>query len=196
MTLLGLLRHGEVEGGNCLRGHTDDPLTSNGLDQMWNSVENNQNWSRVIASPLKRCAEFASAFANHNSIPLELNENLMEMNFGEWEGRSTADLMDESPNLLANFWKDPDLYPPPGGEALSRFEARVLQARDSIVDLFAEQRILLVTHGGVIRVLLCHARRMPVRKLLDIDVKHGAMFTLRTSIDANQTRFIEAQAQT
>ncbi len=47
-----------------------------------------------------------------------------------------------------------------------------------------EQHILLVTHGGVIRLLLCHLQQRPLSTLLDAEVKHGALFTFHGSLDA------------
>lgn len=178
MIVLGLLRHGEVEGGDCFRGHQDDPLSPTGFDQMWTSVNDAQSWDRVISSPLKRCAEFADQISQQQAIPLEFDNDLMEMYFGEWEGRTAAELMQACPEQLSQFWQDPDQHPPPGGERLSIFEARVLRARDSILSQTGQQRILIVTHGGVIRVLLCHDQQRPMTELLDIEVKHGGLYTL------------------
>jgi len=178
MTVLGLLRHGEVEGGDCFRGHKDDPLSAIGLNQMWASINAEQNWDRVISSPLKRCAEFATLLSQQLAIPLEFNDDLKEMYFGEWEGRTAAELMDEAPKHLSQFWHDPEQYPPPGGERLSKFQHRILRARDDILNRSSQQRVLIITHGGVIRVLLCHDRQKPVTELLDIDVKHGGLYPL------------------
>lgn len=174
MTTLGLLRHGEVEGGVCFRGHQDDPLSDKGLDQMWGSVKATE-WDYVVTSPLKRCVEFAKLFSQQQSIPLITNKDLMEIYFGEWEGRTSAELMDETPELLTNFWQDAENNSPPGGEKLSAFAARVMQARDSILEQVGEKRILIVTHGGVIRILLCHDRQIPLTKMFDIDVAHGSL---------------------
>lgn len=195
MTLIGLLRHGEVEGGTCFRGSTDDPLTDAGLDQMRAATEGGpggiQGWDRVITSPLKRCADFANEFALQHSLPLTFDERIKEMHFGAWEGRTATELMAEDPTALALFWADADGHPPPAGEPLSRFQARVLAAWDSIVRSYTRQKILLVTHGGVIRILLCHVQQRPVGELLEIEIKHGALYTLRVSVDAKETSTAE-----
>ncbi|MDH5356085.1 MAG: alpha-ribazole phosphatase family protein [Gammaproteobacteria bacterium] len=175
MTILGLLRHGEVTGGVCFRGHQDDPLSNKGLDQMRDSVKTTK-WDGVVTSPLKRCAEFAKLVSQQQGIPLETNKDLMEIYFGEWEGRTAAELMDETPELLTKFWQDPDQNPPPGGEKLSAFAARVMRAKDTILKQAGEQRILLVTHAGVIRILLCHDRQIPLINMFDIDVVHGGLY--------------------
>ena len=165
----------------------DDPLTDIGLCQMKAATNRDRCWDRVITSPLERCAGFASAFARQHSLPLTFDERIKEMHFGTWEGRTSAELMAEDPGALTRFWADPDGYPPPAGEPLSRFQARVLAAWNSVIRSDTGQKILFVTHGGVIRVLLCHVQQRPVGKLLEIEVKHGALYTLRVSVDAKET---------
>lgn len=173
--LVGLLRHGEVEGGDRFRGHTDDPLTPAGLAQMYAAIAGSGRWERLISSPLIRCAEFASVFARQSSLPLTFDTRLKEIHFGQWEGRSAAELMTEDPEALTRFWRDPDAHPPLGGEALARFQARVLDAWNDILAAHAGQRILIVTHGGVIRVLLCHVFEVPVSRWYEFEVTHGQL---------------------
>ncbi|MEE9358392.1 MAG: alpha-ribazole phosphatase family protein [Sedimenticolaceae bacterium] len=195
MSLLGLLRHGEVQGGECFRGHTDDPLTDIGLEQMKAATNGDYHWDRVITSPLERCASFARTFAMQHSLPLTFDDRLKEMYFGTWEGCTASEIIDEDPNLLTKFWTDPDKHSPPYGEPLSIFQARVLDAWNNVLYYHAGQRVLIVTHGGVIRVVLCHVQQRPVGKLLEIEVKHGALYTMRVSVDAKQIPIAELITQ-
>ncbi|MEW5703557.1 MAG: alpha-ribazole phosphatase [Pseudomonadota bacterium] len=190
-TRIDLLRHGETQGGACFRGSTDDPLTDTGLDQMRSSTNGNHGWDQVITSPLERCASFAKAFARQRSLPITFDKRIQEMHFGAWEGHTAAELAAKDPDALARFWSNPDGYPPPGGEPLAQFQARVLAAWNSITHRHNGQHVLVVTHGGVIRVLLCHAQQRPIGKLLEIEVKHGALYSLRVSIDSKQARASE-----
>ncbi len=182
--LIGLLRHGAVEGGNRFRGRTDDPLTAAGWDQMWAAVNNDVRWDGVVSSPLRRCTEFARALAQQRLIPLTLDARLAEMHFGTWEGRSAAELMSADPETLARFWDDPAAHAPPGAEPLACFAERVLEAWHGIVRDHPDQQVLLVTHGGVIRVILCHVLRRPVERLLEFEVGHAALHRVRAVIDA------------
>ncbi len=183
---IDLLRHGETEGGPRFRGSTDDPLTDIGWDQMRSATNGEPHWDRVISSPLKRCAGFAREFAQQHSLPLTLEQRLSEIHFGAWEGRSAAELMEEDPDALVHFWADPEQHTPPDGEPLTQFQARVLTAWNSIIHAHTGERVLVVTHGGVIRVLLCQVQQRPVGRLLEIEVKHGALYSLRASIDAQE----------
>lgn len=191
ITQIDLLRHGETQGGSRFRGSTDDPLTDIGLHQMRMATAGDRSWNRVISSPLKRCAAFATVFARQHSLPLTFDERIKEIHFGAWEGLTATELMAEDPDALARFWADPDESPPPGGESLSCFQVRVLDAWKNLVHSDSGQKTLLVTHGGVIRILLCHVQQRPIGKLLEIEVKHGALYTLR--IFTGTTKSIDVQ---
>lgn len=177
--LVGLLRHGEVEGGSRFRGHTDDPLTPAGLAQMYAALADNSHWDRIISSPLARCAEFAGRYTAQHGLPLTFDGRLKEMNFGAWEGRTAAELMARDRDALTRFWSDPEKNPPPGGERLVQFQARVLAAWNDIVTDQTGQKILVVTHGGVIRVLLSHALQRPLGDLLELNVGPASLHCIR-----------------
>lgn len=192
LTRIDLLRHGETQGGSRFRGSTEDPLTAVGLEQMKSATSRAQCWDRVVSSPMVRCAEFARVFSRQRSLPLDFDERLKEIHFGAWEGRTAAELMAEAPEPLARFWSDPDKHPPPGGEPLARFRARVLDAWSDIVSLYAGQRVLVVSHGGVIRVLLCRVLEWPVTRMHELDIEHGGLYTVRVDHNGKALRSFEA----
>jgi alpha-ribazole phosphatase len=182
--LISLLRHGETEGGACYRGRTDDPLTATGWQQMWNAVDGAAPWQGIVSSSLSRCALFASALAERLAIPLQLDERLREMDFGDWEGRTAAELMATAPDDLARFWHDPLHCSPPRGESLLLLRERVLAAWNEIAD--RQHRVLVVTHGGPIRLILNHVLDKPLEQLMETNVPHAALFNLR--VGKNQVR--------
>lgn len=173
--LIGLLRHGEVEGGACYRGSTDDPLSEAGWRQMWASVGDSPDWSRIVSSPLVRCSAFAKAFAERHGKPLRLDARLAEMHFGLWEGLTAAELMEQDADALMRFWKDPVRHPPPEAEPLPAFVERVMSAWSDIATADAPGRTLVVSHGGAIRVILNHLSGQPLTKLLEQRVELGEL---------------------
>jgi broad specificity phosphatase PhoE len=176
---IDLLRHGETVGGTRFRGSLDDPLTEQGFRQMEGAVANGGPWDAIVTSPLSRCAAFAENLALRLTIPVEFDERLKEIHFGVWEGRSYAELMAMAPVALTRFLGDPFRHPPPEAEPLEAFRERTLEAlRDHLMPRNQGRRILLVTHGGVIRVMLCHARRWPLARLFEIDVPHASLHCL------------------
>ncbi|MCE0461740.1 alpha-ribazole phosphatase family protein [Pseudomonas uvaldensis] len=182
MTLrLDLLRHGETELGGGLRGSLDDALTSRGWEQMHAAVAGGGPWDRLVSSPLQRCAHFAQQLGERLDVPVHLDKDLQELHFGAWEGRSAATLMDTDAEALGRFWADPYRFTPPDGEPVLAFSARVLAAVDRLYAAHAGQRVLLVSHGGVMRLLLARARGLPREQLLNVEVAHGALFSLCVS---------------
>ena len=109
------------------------------------------------------------------------------MHFGDWEGRSVARIHAEQPRQLEAFWRDPEAHPPPGGERLSTFSARIEQAWTELgQELEPGQRALLVTHAGVMRALLCCVLGLPPEAQFRFEIPHAARITL--VLDPQQTR--------
>ncbi|MHC8408221.1 alpha-ribazole phosphatase family protein [Pseudomonas sp. TMB3-21] len=179
MTLrLDFLRHGETELGGGLRGSLDDALTDKGWAQMRAAVVEQGPWNRLISSPLQRCARFAEALGAQLDLPVQLEKDLQELHFGAWEGQSAAALMETDADALGSFWADPYAFTPPQGERVADFSSRVLAAVERLHAAYAGERLLLISHGGVMRLLLAQARGLPREQLLNVAVGHGAMFSL------------------
>lgn len=173
---IDLLRHGDT-GFTGFRGSLDDELSPTGWQQMQFAVDK-RAWDVVVSSSLQRCAAFAEQYAIKYKLPLHLDARLQELHFGAWEGRTAAQLMESDAEHLQRFWQDPERHAPPGGETLSGFSARVLEALHDIELHHGGQRVLVVTHGGVIRRLLCHARNLPLGEMLSLEVSHGSLHRL------------------
>ncbi|WP_432219015.1 alpha-ribazole phosphatase family protein [Pseudomonas kribbensis] len=186
MTLrLDLLRHGETELGGGLRGSLDDALTEKGWAQMREAVIGQGPWDRLVSSPLQRCARFAEELGAQRDLSVSLDKDLQELHFGAWEGQSAAALMETDAESLGLFWADPYSFTPPQGEAVSDFSARVLAAVMRLHAAHAGERVLLVSHGGVMRLLLARARGLPREQLLNVEVAHGALFSLIVESDGS-----------
>ncbi|MGF6109663.1 alpha-ribazole phosphatase family protein [Pseudomonas sp. ADAK2] len=179
MTLrLDLLRHGETELGGGLRGSLDDALTDKGWAQLRAAVIGQGPWDRLVSSPLQRCARFAEELGGQLGLPVQLEKDLQELHFGAWEGQSTALLMQTSAEALGLFWTDPYSFTPPEGEPVADFSARVLAAVERLHTTYAGERVLLITHGGVMKLLLAQARGLPREQLLTVEVAHASLHSL------------------
>ena len=180
---LDLLRHGETELGGGLRGSLDDALTPLGWAQMREAVKGGGPWDRIVSSPLQRCALFARELSAQLDIPVSFDKHLQELHFGVWEGQSAAALMQTDEQALGQFWADPYAFTPPDGEPVLEFSARVLSAVGRLQQDFVGERVLVVCHGGVMKLLLARARGLPREQLLQVPVLHGAMFGLQVGAD-------------
>lgn len=163
-TLVDLIRHGEPVGGPRFRGSQDDPLSQLGWRQMEAAVAEGTRWDAILTSPLLRCRLFAETLAERQGIPLHCEERLREIAFGEWEGLTAEAIAARWGERLELFWTDAEAYPPPGGELLSDFQSRVLAAWDDWTERLAGQNILLIGHGGIVRVILGAVLGVPPRR--------------------------------
>ena len=182
-TIVDLLRHGEPEGGQMFRGAVDDPLSPVGWEQMRAAVGNYRDWEAIISSPLIRCAAFARELAERLDRPLEIVGDFSEISFGVWEGRSVAEVHATDPLAIAQFWRDPVAHPIPGGEPVEVFDQRIRQAWDELTRRYHRRHILLVAHGGTIRMILRQLLDMPVRRIWRIEVPFAALSRIRRHCD-------------
>lgn len=154
--LVTLLRHGEVEGeSHAFHGAADPPLSVRGWAQMRAALDaiTSPPVNALVTSPLERCLAFATAAAESLQIPLEIDPRLAEMRFGDWEGLGVATVARLDPEGLAAFRADPVHATPPGAEPYPAFAGRVRTAFRRWTTM-VEGHALLVTHAGVMRVLL------------------------------------------
>jgi alpha-ribazole phosphatase len=166
-TFIDVMRHGEPEGscpegGTILRGSTDHALTQKGWAQARKRVEmlseNGNKWDVIISSPLIRCADFAkflvSEKLNKKGDGFFIKSHWREIHYGDWDGLSTAKIWQDQPELMAKMWQDPLEFCAPNGESVKDFGVRIEQAWLELITEFQGKRILLVCHGGVMRLLL------------------------------------------
>jgi alpha-ribazole phosphatase len=182
--LVHLLRHGDTEGGARYWGVTDVALSAKGWQQMRAAVTG-YSWDLIVSSPLRRCAAFAQALAQELGATCRLDEKFREMGFGEWEGCSAAELMQTHAEQLRGFWSDPSLHGPPGGEPLVALRSRVMAAWQRIVRDEGCGRVLIVTHGGPIRLLRAAQSGTPLRELMSLDVPHASLIGIECSADGS-----------
>lgn len=179
-TRVDLLRHGQPEGGQRYRGHQDDPLSHLGWEQMRAATGGDEAWDVVITSPLLRCRAFAQALADEQGIPLHVEPAFKEISFGRWEGLKTEEILARDGDRLAAFWADGDRYPPPGGERVSAFHTRVQEGWERWCECLGGQRVLVVTHGGVIRMLVaCVLDVPPARVMAGLHVPYACRSHIR-----------------
>ncbi|MCX5509043.1 alpha-ribazole phosphatase family protein [Pseudomonas sp. BJa3] len=181
--ILELLRHGETELGGGLRGSLDDALTENGWAQMRQATVAAGPWDVLVSSPLQRCAAFAGELGARINLPVQREAGVRELHFGDWEGQSAAQIMQADADALGLFWRDPYAFTPPAGEPVLVFAERVLATLKRLHREHAGKRVLVVTHGGVMRLLLARARGLPREQLLQVEVGHGALVRLAVAQD-------------
>ena len=180
-TQIDIIRHGEPEGGRRYRGYSvDDPLSKKGWQQMWDAVPEKPGWEHIISSPLSRCHKFSEALADTLGIQYSVNDNLKEIGFGSWEGRTPDDIKHNEGDALQRFLQDPVNNRPPGAEPLHDFAERVWTVYEAIAEQYRGQHVLVVAHAGVIRAITSNVLGMSLDHVYSrLKVEYAAIATTR-----------------
>jgi alpha-ribazole phosphatase len=172
---IDLMRHGECEGGDVYRGSTDLPLSPVGWQQMKDAVAGDNPWQKIISSPLSRCLEFSRLLVDEAGLELEVLDDLREIHFGDWEGRSMDEVWKEEGGHVRKFFANPEDSAPPNGEPMKVFAQRVVHAWNSMVHQQQYDRLLVVAHGGVVRIILAHVLGMPLANMSRLQVPYASI---------------------
>jgi alpha-ribazole phosphatase len=144
---LWMVRHAELAARGLCYGQLD--LAARTLVERADAWRGGPRPSAVFSSPLRRCAETAVALAERLSLPKpSLHAELMELNFGAWEGVAWSDL--EPHDAFQQWMHAWQTLAPPGGETVGDLERRV-QSFAMRPEL--PEGAILVTHAGPIRLL-------------------------------------------
>jgi probable phosphoglycerate mutase len=155
-TRLLLLRHGvtALTGEKRFSGLGDPELIADGLEQAHAA-------DVIVASPLRRTRQTAFAVADAAGLEPRLEEGFRELDFGDFEGLTFAEVRERYPEELTAFLSSTKM-PAPGGESVEQVAARVAVARDRMLARFPRKTVLIVTHVTPIKVLLCQALGAPL----------------------------------
>ena len=148
------VRHGESEANAARRfaGRTDSPLTERGRQQADAVAEAlaKVHFDRIVSSPLARCRDTALVIARRHELPVDLEPDLVEIDVGD----KTGSPFDEVRGLPE--WSDDGFVAWPRGETLDQVLSRAHRVFTRIAQESAGQRVLIVGHGGVTRILISH----------------------------------------
>jgi probable phosphoglycerate mutase len=162
---LFLARHGETAGNREMRylGSVDQPLAPGGLEQAERLAEALAPLplDAVYASPLRRAADTGGRIAAARGLDLRIETRLREQCFGAWEGMTRSEVLERDRELLLGWEADLGTAPP-GGEALSSVQERMLALVEDFRREHAGSWIALVSHVGPIKALLCAALGAPL----------------------------------
>ena len=166
---LFLVRHGETADNIQMRylGISDAPLTANGTRQARRvaTALSKLPIRAIISSPMRRAVDTAAIIHAACSADLRLDDRLAEGSFGNWEGRTRAEVLGLGPRdaeLLARWESDPACAPP-GGESIQNIQKRVISLTDQLTDEFSESSVVIVSHVGPIKALLAAVLEIPLQ---------------------------------
>jgi alpha-ribazole phosphatase len=161
MTRLLLARHGETAWNAARRyqGQTDVPLNRSGRHQAEALAQrlSAEKIDAIYTSDLQRARETAQAIAAFHDLPIQADPRLREIAFGDWEGLTSEEIKKQDPKSLTAWYDDPLQASSPGGETLNQVARRAGAALAEIIAHYPLKTVLIVAHGGILRVLLCLA---------------------------------------
>ena len=183
MTEIIIIRHGETEWNKTGRfqGHSDVPLSAEGRAQAEALGRNLavDHVDAIYASDLTRAMETAAPLAARFGLPVISDPQLRELNFGAWEGRNFNDVNAENPNAMKNFYTDPEQADIPESEPFPEFQRRIAGRVREIVAQERGKRIVIVSHGASIRILLADLLSMPIRSIWHLSQLNTAVNKIR-----------------
>lgn len=116
-----------------------------------------ERWSlqAVYTSPLTRAKQTARVIAEAQDLQAQPFEGQLDIDFGDWQGRSPDDVRNKNPDLLQRWYEAPHTVEFPGGESLDDVRHRAVGGLDAVLDLHRGRAVAMVGHSVVNRVLLC-----------------------------------------
>jgi len=128
----------------------------------------------VVCSPLHRARQTANLVAGELGLAVREVESLRECAFGEWEGRTFAEVQEGWPDELTAWLSDTSVAPP-GGESFDAVAARVRRARDQLLTRHPGRAVLVVTHVTPIKLLVREALRAPLSALYRMELSPASL---------------------
>lgn len=177
------MRHGKTDWNekHKLQGHTDIPLNENGINMAKKAaVEYREvHFDVCYCSPLLRARKTAELLLEGRNVPIIIDERLIEMGFGEYEGiENSFDIVDCPINVL---FKNPQSYVADGGvESFEHLFKRTGEFIDKIVmpALKEGKDILIVGHGAMNSSIVCQVKNQSLEHFWDAGIENCKLMKL------------------
>lgn len=173
MVTLILVRHGYSTANKEERfaGHIDIPLDGIGFEQakrICDYVCKNYKPDAIYSSPLKRCIDTVKDISTTLSIPLIIENDLIEVDGGDWEYVKFVDIYTKDPEHFIKWNNNKGLIPCLNGESMGDAGKRALKAIEKIASENDGKTLVIASHGGVLRAIQCILSGLSLEKFDDI----------------------------
>lgn len=148
---------------------------------------------RIVSSPLLRTRQTAQAVQDALGLPITVIDGFAECAFGDWDGHTFAEVRERWPRELEE-WLESTSVAPPGGESFEACQARVLRAREEVIERFSGERVVVVAHVTPIKVMVAHALGAPLSSLFRMELPPCSISSLAWFPDGNASMFSFAEA--
>jgi broad specificity phosphatase PhoE len=172
MTRVYLVRHCEAEGNHkrIFQGHTDADVSEMGKRQLSCLAERFRGipLDAIYSSPLRRALETARAVNRYHDLEIQVEDDLIEINGGCWEGKLWSEFPVKYPALSDDWDNAPYRFAPQGGESMREVYDRIWRGITGIVERHPGQTVCIASHGCAIRNFLCRAQGLPIERLNEV----------------------------
>ena len=193
-TELILIRHGETDWNRELRfqGHIDVPHNDMGHEQARRLGLRlaGEPVQQLVSSDLMRAQQTAAPAARQLGLEILTTVSLREQNFGIVEGMRADEIQARHPRAWEDWLQFREDHAMPEGESPRQFHARIIEALGRIATENAGQRLLVVTHGGVLDMVWRTARGLGLNGPRQSDIPNAGFNRIRIA-DAAQPEQIE-----
>jgi broad specificity phosphatase PhoE/ribonuclease HI len=199
-TRLLLIRHGATEHSRESRfsGRNELPLSQAGQQQAAELAKRAGAFGQVaavVSSPLRRAGQTAEAVAAEFGLQVEIIDDLAEVDFGSWEGKTYGEVQRDQPAELAAWLASTDVAPP-DGESFAAAGRRVRRGRDAVIAAHAGQIVAVVTHVTPIKTLIRLALDAPPTSLFRMYLDTGSISIVDYYADGNcSVRLVNGAAE-
>jgi len=174
-----LIRHGETTNADevCFNGHFDVDLSDQGKNQSLRIAEALKSLpiKAIYSSDLKRTQIGAQYVAIQHELKHTPYKELRELAFGDWEGLSINEVNRNYPGKLKERLKNIEQFRAEGGESFFQLRDRVIPKFNEIVSRHSCDSIVILCHGGVIRIILAHILEISVKNLFRINQPYSSV---------------------
>lgn len=164
MTRIFLVRHGETEWNKSMRyqGHRDIHLSDEGRRQAEKIAArlSKENIDAAYSSDLSRALETAKTISKFHNLTVNIVTELKETNFGRWEGLTYKEIDEQFHEVMDGWRTNPLETKIPGGESLGDVAKRCRTGMEKIINENPGKNVLVVAHGGIIRIIAATALGM------------------------------------
>ena len=188
-----LMRHGETEWNKQGRvmGRNPVELTEHGRAQVAATARfaGSIKPDLIVTSPLVRARQSAEILASAlGGIQIVEEPAIAEVLYGRWEGLHYHELIDD-PHYIT-YRKSPILHPTPGGETIPEVQARGVEAVMRTIEAHPGQRVVFVSHGDIVRTVLCHFLKVELEHFHRIRVDNAALSAIQISGEFAEVKFL------
>jgi len=177
-----LIRHGETEWNSQQRmqGHSNSDLSSVGQAQIQALGQwmKNVPFDHIYSSDSLRAKQTAEAITQFSGHKLKIDLRLREKNLGVFEGLTSEEARERHPEVFRLFKTAGSKYVIDEGESTQQLQDRALEIVDEIRIKHLEERVLLVTHGGFIRVVMKHSLGLSLETPTRFLIRNTGVFRL------------------